>query len=192
LPTSSCRGKAERALVRWGILVCLALAFAGLPLALAAETAPNEAHVKAALVYNFAKFVEWPDDANAAAGPLIVGVLGDPQLKAMIHETLREKSVRGRGFEVRFFAAPENVALCHILLVASGDKDSAQRTLYAAQDSPTLTIGQLRGFSDWGGVIELVIEGNQFRFEINAGTARRGGLKLSSRLLRLARAVKGN
>jgi hypothetical protein len=64
--------------------------------------------------------------------------------------------------------------------------------LHVAENSPTLTIGEIPGFSEWGGVIELVLEENKFRFEINAGAARRGGLKISSRLLQLARSVKGN
>lgn len=143
-------------------------------------------------MYNFAKFVEWPDDGASSPGPMVVGVLGDPHLKTTIDKTLASKSVRGREFQVRYFAAPENIILCHILFVASPDKERVQRTLHVALDTPTLTIGDLRGFSDWGGVIELVLEDNQFRFEINAGAARRGGLRVSSRLLRLARSVKGN
>lgn len=178
--------------VRGRIFTCLLLALGSLPPTLAAQAAPNEAEVKAAFVYNFAKFVEWPDEGQSPAGPIGVGVLGDPHLKATIDESLRNKTVRGRGFDVRYFAAPENIVHCHILVVASKDKDSVQRTLHVARNSPTLTIGQLRGFADWGGVIELVLDGNQFRFEINAGSARRSGLKVSSRLLRLARSVKGN
>jgi hypothetical protein len=61
-----------------------------------------------------------------------------------------------------------------------------------AQDLPTLTIGELQGFSEWGGVIELFVDDNKFRFEINAAAARRGNLKVSSQLLRLARAVRGH
>jgi hypothetical protein len=160
--------------------------------ALAAQSAPDEAHVKAALVYNFAKFVEWPDDADAPARPMVVGVLGDPELTAVIDKTLRNKTVRGRTFDVRHFTSIDDLALCHILFVALHDAAAVQRTIRVVQDSPTLTIGNLNGFSDWGGVIELVLEEKQFRFEINAGTARRGGLKVSSRLLRLARSVKGN
>ena len=159
---------------------------------LAAQSAPDEAQVKAALVYNFAKFVEWPDDAAPQARPMVVGVLGDPELTAVIDRTLRNKTVRGRTFEVRHFTSIDDLALCHILFVAPQDAATVRRAIQLVQDSPTLTIGELDGFSGWGGVIELVLEEKQFRFEINAGTARRGGLKVSSRLLRLARSVKGN
>ena len=186
------RHGAGRALIRGETLVWLSLVFSWLLPALAAQPAPDEAQVKAAFVYNFAKFVEWPDDAASHAGPMVVGVLGDAKLKATIDRTLRGKTVRGRAFEVRHFTSPESIALCHILFVAVRDAEGAQRVLHVTQDSPTLTIGELRGFSDWGGVIELILVDNQFRFEINAGTARRGGLKVGSRLLRLARSVKGN
>jgi hypothetical protein len=172
---------------------------AGLALGLAAplaaqqpQPALGEAQVKAALVYNFAKFVEWPDEGHVPAGPMMVGVIGDAQLADVVTETLRDKSVRGRRFEVRRFSSLDDLALCQILFVASQDRTAVQRTLRLAHSSPTLTIGEVAGFSDWGGVIELVVEDNKFRFEINAGAARRGGLKVSSRLLRLARSVKGN
>jgi hypothetical protein len=152
----------------------------------------GEAEVKAAFVYNFARFVEWPDEAQAPAAPMTVGIVGDRQLASLVEETLRDKTVRGRPFVVRHFPAPENLALCHILIIPLRDKLAVQRTLHVAENSPTLTIGEIPGFSEWGGVIELVLEENKFRFEINAGAARRGGLKISSRLLQLARSVKGN
>lgn len=181
-----------RLFVRGGIIARLALGFACLLPAQAQQPALSEAQVKAAFVYNFAKFVEWPDEASSPAAPVVVGVVGDPQLASVVDETLRGKSVRGRRFEVRHFPSPENLSLCHILFVASQDKLAVQRTLHVAQSSPTLTIGEIPGFADSGGVIGLVVEDNKFRFEINAGAARRGGLKVSSRLLRLARSVKGN
>jgi len=175
-----------------GGIACLVLGFACLPAARCQQPALSEAQVKAAFVYNFAKFVEWPDQAHTQAEPIVVGVAGDPQLAAVVEETLRGKNVQGRRFEVRDFPSPESLSLCHILFVASHDKLNVQRTLHVTRNSPTLTIGEIRGFSDWGGIIELVLEENKFRFEINAGAARRGGLKVSSRLLRLARSVKGN
>jgi len=183
---------AGRLLIRGGVFARLALGLACLLPAQSRQPTLGEAQVKAAFVYNFAKFVEWPDEAQSPAAPIVVGVLGDPQLAAVVDETLRDKGVRGHRFEVRHFSAPENLALCHILFVASQDKLAVQRTLHVARSSPTLTIGEIPGFSNWGGVIELVLEDNKFRFEINAGAARRGGLKVSSRLLRLARSVKGN
>jgi YfiR/HmsC-like len=179
-------------LARGGVFALIALGFACLLPAQSQQPALSEAQAKAAFVYNFAKFVEWPDEANSPGALLVVGVVGDPQLAALLDETLRNKSVRGRPFEVRLFASSEDLTLCHILVVVSGDKLTVQRILHVAQDSPTLTIGEFPGFSDWGGVIELVLQDNKFRFEINAGAARRGGLRISSRLLHLARAVKGN
>lgn len=179
-------------ILRVGIAVCVSLGLSGLPVVLPAQAAADAAQIKAAFVYNFAKFVEWPDDTASPAGPMVVGVLGDPKLKAAFDETLRGKTVRGRSFIVRYFSSPDNIALCHILFVGLHDPEGVLRTLHVTERSPTLTIGEIRGFADDGGVIELVIENNQFRFEINAGSAREGGLKVSSRLLRLARSVKGN
>ncbi len=170
----------------------LALALACLLPALAAQTTLDETRLKAAFIYNFTKFVEWPDEAQAPGSPMLVGVLGDPALAAAIHETLGDKRVRGHPFVVRHFSSLDNLALCHILVIDSPDKSTVQQILHIARAAPTLTIGEIPGFSDWGGVIELVLEDNKFRFEINEGAARLDGLKISSRLLRLARAVKGN
>jgi hypothetical protein len=173
-------------------LACLALGWACLLAAQPQQPGLSEGQVKAAFVYNFAKFVEWPDEATSPAAPIVVGVIGDPQLAAQLAETLNNKSVRGHAFKVHHFSAPEQLSLCHILFVASGDKLTVRQALHVAQDSPTLTIGDIPGFSDWGGIIELVLEDNKYRFEVNAAAAHRGGLKVSSRLLHLARAVKGN
>lgn len=183
---------AGRRLIRGGVFARIGLGLACLLQAQSRQPAPGEAQIKAAFVYNFAKFVEWPDEAASPAAPMLVGVVGDPQLADVVGETLQGKNVRGHPFLVRHFPSPENLALCHILLVTSQDTLAVQRTLHTARASPTLTIGDLPGFSDQGGVIELVLEDNKFRFEINAGAARRSGLKVSSRLLRLARSVKGN
>lgn len=185
------RGASWRLLLR-AASAGFVLAHFCLPAARPQQPALSEAHVKAAFVYNFAKFVEWPAQALPADAPVVVGVAGDLDLAAVVRETLRNKSVQGHGFEVRYFPPNENLSLCHILFVASHEKLHVQRILHVAQDAPTLTIGEIRGFSDWGGIIELVLEDNKFRFEINAGAARRGGLRVSSRLLRLARTVKGN
>jgi YfiR/HmsC-like len=175
---------------RGGFVVRLVLVLACLPSAHLAQTPLDETRVKAAFVYNFAKFVEWPDESRSPAAAVLVGVIGDPQLAAVLSQTLRDKQVRGHPFEVRYFQSQDELALCHILMVASQDKALVQNILHVARAAPTLTIGEIPGFSDWGGVIELVLDGNKFRFEINAGVAHRGGLKISSRLLRLARAVK--
>jgi YfiR/HmsC-like len=182
----------RRLLVWGGVFARLALALACLPATQLAQTALDETRVKAAFIYNFAKFVEWPNEASAPTAPMLVGVVGDPELAAVVNQTLRDKRVRGHSFEVRQFSSEQDLALCHILIVASRDEDSVQSILHVARAAPTLTIGEVPGFSDWGGVIELALEGNKFRFEINTAAARRGGLKISSRLLRLARAVKEN
>jgi hypothetical protein len=185
-------GKAPRWFFRSRVLFCLTVAWVQLLGAQARQLALNEDQVKAAFVYNFVKFVEWPDETQSVAGPFVIGVLGDTALTAHIADTVRGKAVRGRGFEVRHFTAPDDLIVCHVLFVVSPDQETVQRTLHVARNFPALTIGELRGFSEWGGVIELIVEDNKFRFEINAGAARQGGLKVSSRLLRLARSVRGN
>lgn len=176
---------------RTSVFACLGLALAGTLAAQGIQPPRGERQVKAAFVYNFAKFVEWPAH-RSAHGPLTVGIVGDPALAQAVADATRGKMVRGREIEVRYFPAPETLRACDILYVALSNRENTQLSIHAVKDLPTLTIGELEGFSDWGGMIEMFLEDHKFRFAINAGAAHRSGLKVSSRLLQLARTVKGN
>jgi hypothetical protein len=154
------------------------------------NVAVGENDIKAAFLYNFAKFVEWPEEVLGLGVSFTVGVVGDPGVADALQGTLRDKTVRGHRFEVRYFAAPHELQICHMLLIGSTNKKDVQAVLNAVQGTPVLTIAHIEDFTHLGGIIELILENRKMRFEINAGAARKAGLKVSSQLLKLARSVQ--
>jgi len=166
-----------------------AAALLGAALALATALpvgAQDEYGVKAAFLFNFAKFVEWPADAFAApdAG-LVLCVAGASGVDAAVQETVKGKLVNGRPIEVKRVAEGE-VRGCHLLFIADG-RDRAAALMEGARSSSVLTVGETPGFTQLGGVINFTTEDSKVRFEINEDAARKARLKISSKLLSLAK-----
>jgi len=170
-------------------VVILALASAaGWPARADAAPAVDEAVLKATYLYKFAQFVEWPDPPPAGVeAPLYIA--GSKEFARRVEETLREKSLAGRPLVVRFVAEPEEAASCRLFFVTEASRDRVDRWLAAVGTRPVLTIGEQKGFAARGGMINLTREGRKLRFEINQAAAERAGLRVSSQLLKIARAV---
>lgn len=140
-----------------------------------------EYQVKAAFLYNFVKFVEWP--GPSLAGPLTICVAGRNPLGTFLEDTVRGETVGGRPIAARVVLEPESG--CHVVFVPKGAASATY--LRAARNTPTLTVGESPSFIDMGGIINFVIDGGRVRFEINPQAADRAQLRISSRLLQLAR-----
>jgi hypothetical protein len=146
--------------------------------------------LKAAYLYSFAKFVEWPESAWAEAdAPIVIGVLADASLADALARMAAGKTIQGRTVEVREFSGPENLQVCHVLFIGDIDKRSLQTVLFTVEGWPVLTVADKEAFTQLGGVVEMFLQDRKFRFDINAGAARRSGLRISSQLLKLARRV---
>ena len=155
-----------------------------------AQTSNDEAQVKAAFVYNFLKFVEWP--AGAFQGPvdaLVVAVVGDGPSADATAQFLAGKQIGPRSVVVRRVESDAPIAGAHAVFVAEKDARRVRSILDAAAAAPILSIGEGAEFAADGGVIALVVEQRRVRFDINAGAAARTGLKISSKLLALTRVV---
>ncbi len=152
-------------------------------------TTPTEYEVKAAFIYNFAKYISWPEAPTEAGRPFVVGIVGRDPFGPMLDDVMRGKRIQNRTIVVRRFAGVEDVADCHILFVGSSEKSEVQRIVEALRRAPVLTIGDMDQFAERGGMINLITEENRVRFEINLEAAERAGLTPSSQLLRLARIV---
>jgi hypothetical protein len=149
--------------------------------------APSENEIKSAMIYNFTKFVEWPDKALGDGGaPVVAGVLGDDALALVLAAALRDKTIQGHPFVVRRLGSSADAKGCALLLVGASDRKEVARILQSVGRSPVLTIGERVQFSRLGGVIAFLRDGNRVRFEINLDAAERAGLQVSSKLLRLA------
>lgn len=144
-----------------------------------------EYEVKAAMLYNFALFVEWPKEASAGSF-LTVGVLGDDPFGESLESTFRGKTVQGREIRVRRFAKLEELQPCEILFIAQSERKRMPEILGALGRTSVLTVGDMKEFTELGGMFGFRIEQKQVRFEINLEAAQRAGLKVSYKLLRLA------
>lgn len=147
----------------------------------------SEEEIKSAILYNFTKFVEWPAGAlKGDAAPLVIGVLGGDPMFPVLAAVLRNKTVYGHPVVVRRLKADSEAKDFQVLFVGASDSRQIARVLQAVGRSPTLTIGEHDQFSKLGGIIALLRDGNRIRFEVNLDAAERAGLRISSKLLRLA------
>ncbi len=159
----------------------------------AAEAPPTEYQLKAAFLFNFAKFVDWPTEAfSARDSPLVIGVLGENPFGQGLEETIRNKSVGGHPLSVKATNSLAEARKCHILYISPSETGRLHQVLDSVRDSNVLTVGETEQFLDSGGIINFVIQGQKIRFEINAGAAKRAGLKVSSKLLSLSARARTN
>lgn len=143
--------------------------------------------VKAAFLYNFAKFAEWP--ALPAGVPIAACIVGDDGIASALVETVRGKSINGHGIEVHRPQDTAAMRACHMLFVAAADTLRLADGLAGFRALPVLTVSDDRGFAQADGIIEFYIEAGRMRFAINVDAVERSGLRLSSRLLGLATIV---
>ncbi|MBI2820275.1 MAG: YfiR family protein [Acidobacteria bacterium] len=170
----------------WMLLSC-AIAMGSLSDLQPQTPPPGEYEVKAAFLYNFAKFVEWPSTAFPAPdSPVIIGVLGEDPFGEALELTIAGKLVQGRPLQVQRGQRIENVESCHILFFSSSQRRPLPELLGQLRSLPVLTVGEEEKFIEQGGVIRFLLDDNRVRFDINNLSARKAGLKISSRLLALA------
>jgi len=171
----------------WPLLVLLALATRG-SAGQADATAPTEQEVKAAYLYHFAKYVEWPP--AAATGPAwVVGILGDGEFRQVLEHTLEGKTARDRSFVARRLDDVAEAAKVHILYIGASEEPRLPRILKALEGAGVLTVSDIDRFAEKGGMIGFRMDGNKVRFDISPQQASRSGIKISSQLLTVARVV---
>jgi hypothetical protein len=153
----------------------------------AQESPPTEYQLKAAFLLNFAKFIEWPPAAFAdATKPIVLGILGENPFGDVLKRTIQDKTVNNRPLEVREFPAAAEPTNCHILFIVTSEKARLPEILANLRGASVLTVGEMDHFTESGGMINFVRQGNKIRFQINEVAAKKVGLKISSKLLSLA------
>lgn len=173
-----------------GLLLGLAIV-SGLPLATGAAQTVEEYQLKAAFLYNLAKFVEWPPEVyGSPMDPLVICILGENPFGEALEQAVHGKTVEGRRVAVRPVAEARQVKGCQILFVSSSERKRVRPILADIQTSGILTVGDTDGFPAEGGVVDLKLEGGRIRIEVNVEAALRERLRISSRLLSLAQIVK--
>jgi hypothetical protein len=155
-----------------------------------AQTAAEEYRLKAAFVFQFPQFVEWPAPAWTGRDSLEICVSQPNAFGTALKELIEGESVKGRPLVIRQVGQAASLESCHLLFIAAAHDGSQDHLLQRAASLPILTIGEAPRFLDRGGIINLRLVDRRVRFEINVEAADRAGLRLSSQLLRLAKDVR--
>jgi hypothetical protein len=172
------------------LLAGLAIMVAGLlP---AQHTRHDEYEVKAAFLYNFAKFVEWPPEAIDKTGEsFVIGILGRDPFAKEWKDQLDGKVVQDRKLVFRRLSSPAEAAGCRVVFISDSEAGEVSDILAKLEGPPVLTVSDVGRFIQRGGMVGFSVEQNKVRFSVNVTAAEKAGLKISSQLLKLAKTVKG-
>lgn len=182
----------RRSGARSGVRNCTIALFAvASVLAIALAQNYKEAEVKAAFLYHFTGYVEWPASAfESSSSPFVIGVLGKSEVLSSLQNVVRGKNWNGRSFAVRRVDTAKEMRECQVLFVAGAEAKRLPQILEILGDAPVLTVGESEGFAQKGGIINFFMEQSRVRFEINPDAAKRAHLTISSKLLNLAKVVR--
>ncbi|MGB2590411.1 MAG: YfiR family protein [Candidatus Acidiferrum sp.] len=178
---------------RFALSVFAALAFFFLSSIIlsAQQQKPSEYQVKATYLYNFGRFIKWPDSIPASKGDSFsVCVLGQDPFGSILDSTLAGESLDGKPVVLHRFSKPQDAADCRILFISSNEEKHLSEILTALDENGVLTVSDMPGFARRGGMIQFVLEGDRVRFEINLASAENAKLTLSSELLKVAASVQ--
>lgn len=151
----------------------------------------EEYQMKAAYLYNFIKFVEWPPQSFAnAASPVVICVFGEDPFGGALQEAVRGKMAADRTVVVRSVTDLPGSKSCHILFVSAASWKRSRPALGTPAGGGLLTVGESPGFTANGGIIRFKLDGARLRFEVNIEAAQQARLQISSKLLSLAEIVR--
>lgn len=154
---------------------------------LAQQQRPTEYQVKAAYLFNFGKFVEWPDKPEPPKGePFEICVLGDDPFGAALDATVTGATIHGKDVAAKRIAKPEQGGDCKVLFISVSEGGHLPEVLSALGKMNVLTVSDISQFSQRGGMIQFVRDGDRVRFEVNLANVEGAGLNLSSELLKVA------
>jgi hypothetical protein len=159
----------------------------------AQQLKPNEYQVKATYLYNFGRFVRWPDTVPGGKGDSFsVCVIGRDPFGSVLDSTLAGEALDGKPVVLRRISKPQDAGECRILFISSREEKHLNEILTALDQSGVLTVSDMPGFTRRGGMIQFVLEGDRVRFEINLTSTDSARLTVSSELLKVAASVKRN
>lgn len=180
---SGIQGQAAPVWLRFWLLLILLV-----PGVRAQNADPREYEVKAAFLFNFAKFVEWPaGKLTTNSAPIRFGVLGrSDDFAADFRKTLEGKTIDSHPVALEFYSDELPASAPHILFVSKSERRNFRRILATLKGQPVLTVSEEDGFCEAGGMINFRLDGKKIRFEINQKAAEQSQLRMSSKLLRVA------
>jgi hypothetical protein len=150
-----------------------------------------EYKVKAAYLYNFARFVEWPKSAFASSdAPLIVGIIGSDPFGESLDETFREKAIQGRSVQILRLVNDSGLEKVNLLFIGKSEKDRVAAILAKVEGVPVLTVSELDDFTKVGGMIQLRVTDQQVAFDLNQRATKKVGLIPSVQMIKIAKNVR--
>lgn len=161
------------------------------PSALGAQVSVKESTRMAALIRRFAQYVEWPGSTGEEE-KLIICTLGKPEIHDAVVNQVHGRVIRGRTAQPAFYESPEGVEFCHLLFLPESQEEILEEVFQRLEGRSVLTVSDMEGFVESGGMIGFMKGDKGLAFEINAENARRAGLRLRGRLLVRAERVIGH
>ncbi len=182
-----------------GLVLSMWIAIAALAFAAGSsiERVPSEYEVKAAYLYYFAKFVDWPDNKfSTSNSSVIIGIAGDDPLGRILETTVSGKTVQNHNLVISHPKTLDDLQSCHILFISSPEASRIASSLESLESNHVLTVCERESKAGSKCIINFVMEEDRVQFEIDVKKAEKAGLKISSKLMRVARvppsdAVKG-
>jgi hypothetical protein len=171
------------------VITCVALAMSASVVSVSAVQTGAETDLKAAFLFNFAKFAVWPADSVSASDPLTFCIVGDSFVAQSLEKVARGRTIDGHALIVTQVKRDGALRWCQVLYAGRVDKEHALELLSAVDGAAVLTVSDLDAFTQIGGTAELYVEANRVRFRVNVESARKSRVHLSAQLLSLAKLV---
>jgi hypothetical protein len=172
------------------VLATLLLALMGISTVRTSAQTASAPALKAAFLYNFTKFTEWPPEALPSRAPLVLCIVEDENVAGALEEATAGRNVDGHPLLVRRIEVEGPIRSCHLLYATGLDSKKRCRLIESLRAVPVLAVSDFPGFASQGGTANLFFEDGRMRFAVNLEATTRSKLRLSSRLLTLAKIVK--
>lgn len=173
----------------WSVFV-LAVGTLFCALAAAQSGQPREYEVKAAFLFNFTKFVEWPDSAfDGPEAPIVIGIMGEDPFGDSLKRIVAGQKAQGRPIAIIEYRRGDDLRRCHVLFVSASERQRIAEILASLQAGSVLTVSDIDGFAEAGGTMEFVMQENRVHFVVNLDAAVQSKLRVSAKLLVLAHVI---
>jgi YfiR/HmsC-like len=180
------KSQRQRRMASW--LTAVAPLLIALPGLWAQRSKPTDYQVKAAYLFNFGRFIEWP--ASAKGDSFTICILGQDPFGATLDAALANQTIDGKSVAAKRISTLQESSACQILFLSSSEEARLPKIVESLDKSAVLTVSDMPGFSQRGGMIQFILDGNKVRFEVNLTAAQSAGLNPSSELLRVATTVR--
>jgi hypothetical protein len=192
LPTDCLEVSCVRRTAAWflsalaaGVLLCC--------LAAAQSDQHSEYEVKAAFLFNFTKFVEWPDSTfSGPQAPIVIGIVGDDPFGDSLIRIVAGQKAQGRAIVIIKYRSSDDLRRSQVLFISASERLRSGEILAKLQDASVLTVSDIDGFAEAGGVMQFVMQESRVRFVVNLDAATQSKLHVSAKLLALARVINHN